>query len=902
MAYGVRWLRISFLLAMAGTAMGIPSFPARAAWLWVEGEKPVQSTMNRHPWWYDQVKRDQLSGGDFISNWHQDKVGEAEYRVHATAPGEYEFWVRANPIQARLSYRLNAGEWTEIDLGQPHGGSVNIAADNKPDLRFIAWFKVGKVTLRKGANAVRFRMDSKNNHHGYLDCFVLANEPFQPQGTLKPDQLADFAKRLAEENQGWFAFAPKTDTFQTTSGFDLRSLNEQFAGENGFIAVEGTHFVHSKNRKPLRFWAVNGPPNELKDRESLRRLARLLAKYGVNLVRVHGGYFDEHGEVNPAAVKHAIDVVECMQAEGIYSHFSIYFPLWLKPKPNTSWLQGYDGNKHPFAALYFNPDFQAKYRSWWKALLLTPSPTTGKPLIENPAVAGAELINEDSYFFWTFAAENIPDPQLRRLEQQFGDWLKQKYGSLDAALQKWNGLKVARDAPDEGRLGFRPLWNMFNEKTPRDKDAARFLLASQRGFYQANCQFLRELGFQGVITASNWATASPQVFGPLEKYSYTVGDFIDRHGYFGCNTRGQFSEWSLREGHTYSDGSALRFAAEEPGKPKSFVHPVMDPSYDGKPSMISETTFCRPNRYRSEAPLFYAVYGSLQDTDAIVHFALDSSTWAVKPGFFMQPWTLMSPAMMGQFPAAALIYRRGLVPYGETLVDLPLKLDDLLNLQGTPLPQDAAFDELRLKDVPRGTELKPGQAIDPLVHFAGRTEVRFTQDGGPAKLADLSRYIDRRQQAVSSTTGHLKLDYGKGLLTINAPAVQGLSGALNEAGTAELKDVTISSKLSLGHILAVSLDGQPLATSTKLLLQVMSEEKGSNFQTEPVSEGVKRITNIGQDPWLVKELNGQVEFQRADAARLTVTALDLNGYPAERVGDARQIELRPATMYYLIQK
>ena len=33
--------------------------PVRAEWIWVEGEQPSQSTMNRHPW-YDQVKREEL--------------------------------------------------------------------------------------------------------------------------------------------------------------------------------------------------------------------------------------------------------------------------------------------------------------------------------------------------------------------------------------------------------------------------------------------------------------------------------------------------------------------------------------------------------------------------------------------------------------------------------------------------------------------------------------------------------------------------------------------------------------------------------------------------------------------------------------------------------------------------
>ena len=31
---------------------------ARALTVWREGEKPTRSTMNRHPWWYDQVKKD----------------------------------------------------------------------------------------------------------------------------------------------------------------------------------------------------------------------------------------------------------------------------------------------------------------------------------------------------------------------------------------------------------------------------------------------------------------------------------------------------------------------------------------------------------------------------------------------------------------------------------------------------------------------------------------------------------------------------------------------------------------------------------------------------------------------------------------------------------------------------
>jgi hypothetical protein len=888
--------RLPLPCAFTVLAALVLSPPARAAWIWVEGEKPTKSTMHRHPYWYDQVKRDQLSGGDLISNFH-DQPGEASYRFTAPSAGEYELWVRANPIQAKLSYRLDDRVWMPMDVDKGID-STNIAADGKPDLRFLAWARVGKVSLKKGTNAIWFRMDSPNHNHGYLDCFVLANEPFTPRGALKPDQLAAASRRVAEANKGWFVFDPKRDPFSATSGIDLRSLNEKTAGDGGFIGVKGSQFVHSRSGEPVRFWAVNGPSS--KGRDDLRTEARMLAKHGVNLVRIHHGYFDEKGEVDMAAVRHAFDVVEAMKAEGIYSHFSIYFPLWLRPKPDSPWLKGYDGQKVPFAALFFNKEFQGHYREWWKALLLTPNPSTGARLIDDPAVAGLEIINEDSYLFWTFNANMIPDPELRLIEAQFGEWLKQKYGSIDRALRAWGGQKLNRDRPAEGRMGFRPLWNLFNEKTARDKDTARFLVESQREFYRDTYRFLRGLGFQGVITASNWITASPQVLGPLEKYTYTVGDFIDRHGYFGCHSKGEASEWSVRDGHTYADRSALRFDPEEPGKPRVFVHPAMDPSYDGKPSMISETTWNRPNRYRSEAPLFYAAYGALQDSDAIVHFALDTATWSVKPGFFMQPWTLMSPAMMGQFPAAALIYRKGLVATGDLLVDLDLKVGDLLDLQGTPMPQDAALDELRLKDVPKGTTIKPGNVIDPLVHLVGRTNVRFTERGGPARLKDLKPFVDRRRQVVVSSTGQLRLDYGKGVLTIDAPAAQGISGALRQAGTADLKELTISSRLELGHIVAVSLDGKPLATSRRILLQAMSEEKPTDFRTEPAPGGDKKITSIGHDPWLVKELDGVVKFKRPDASKLEVTALDFNGDAGKSIGTASEIRLTPSAIYYLI--
>lgn len=701
----------------------------------------------------------------------------------------------------------------------------------------------------------------------------------------------------------WFPFAPPADRFQADCPLDLRRLNEKFAGESGFITAKDGQFVHSASGKPVRFWAVNGPPDNL-DGDELRHCARLLAKYGVNLVRLHSPIFDKDGEPDLAKVKRAQRVVAAMKAEGIYTHFSVYFPLWFTPRADLPWLEGYDGNRKPFAALMFNAKFQEKYRAWLATLLTTPDETTKERLVDDPAVFGLEVQNEDSFFFWTFAEKNIPAAQLAILEKQFGDWLVKKHGSLDRAIAAWNNQRVARDMPAEGRIGFRPLWNIANERSPRDIDTAAFLLETQTRFYAETRDYLRSLGFKGQITASNWHTASPERFGPLEKLSYLAGDFVDRHGYFECRHQGENAAWSIRNGHTYADRSALRFDANESGKPKQFVHPVMDPQYDDKPSMISETTFTRPNRFRSEAPLYFAAYGALQESDCVVHFAFDGDRWQVKPRYWMQQWTISTPAMLGQFPAAALLYRRGLVTPGETVAKVNLNKSELLRLQGTPLPQDASFDELRLKDVPQGVDVKPGQRLDPLLHYAGRTTVEFTDSPAKTETVDAAKYIDRTAQTVTSTTGELKLDYAKGLLVINAPHAQGASGALAAAGKLELPALTIESELDLAHIIAVSLDGEPLATSKRILLQVNSEEQPTDFATEAAGPDAKRITNIGRDPWQVKRLSGRVALRRADAAELKVTPLDFNGYPTANaaVADAASIQLLPTTLYYLISR
>lgn len=243
---------------------------------------------------------------------------------------------------------------------------------------------------------------------------------------------------------------------------------------------------------------------------------------------------------------------------------------------------------------------------------------------------------------------------------------------------------------------------------------------------------------------------------------------------------------------------------------------------------------------------------------------------------------------------------------GDVMADVTLAVEDLLRLKGTPLPQDAAFDELRLKEVPSGNTLRRGQRIDPLIHYVGQTHVVFATSGAKpvsnTTLKPLAEFINHKAKMVVSSTKELKLDWGRGLLTINAPMAQGASGNLALAGEIKLKNITISIPRDVAHVVVVSLDRKPLHSSKRMLLQVMTEEKATGFQSEPVEDQRRRIVSIGESPWLVKKLEGTVKFLRVDAEKLKITPLDQYGEPSNQQAtlSGESLSLQPDTIYYLI--
>lgn len=151
--------------------------------IWIEGETPTRAKVFKHGW-YSSVKKELLSGGEWISNYSNDPEAWAEYRFPVKTAGDYTLWVRCNPTDTSLEYSLDGAPAAAIDLASDPRGRVLISAT--PDFRALAWFKVGPLALTTGEHSLRFTFTSQERHHGGIDCLCLVNFAWVPAGREKP--------------------------------------------------------------------------------------------------------------------------------------------------------------------------------------------------------------------------------------------------------------------------------------------------------------------------------------------------------------------------------------------------------------------------------------------------------------------------------------------------------------------------------------------------------------------------------------------------------------------------------------------------------------------------------------------------------------------------------------------
>ncbi len=671
-------------------------------------------------------------------------------------------------------------------------------------------------------------------------------------------------------DKSWWTFTYPSHTAKDSCLLNLRYLNEEYAGQHGFIQLsdDGNSFVHG-NGKPIRFWASNGGnlASEMSD-EKLDSLAEFLAKMGVNIIRYHGA-INPHGPqtnlMNPDTtdVKNIWRCVAAMKRQGIYTVISPFWPHngHMGGHVPAEWgIEGYGEKDDLWAVLYFNENLKAAYKNWVKYLYTKPNPYTGVALKDEPAVAIIQVENEDGVFFWTM--QSIKPALSKMVSTQFAQWLKDKYGSLQAALNAWGSDAVLKD--DDVANQFVGLYSIYemtlaqiNGKAKRLKDQTEFYAKKQRGFYDEMVKYYRyDLGCKQLTNGNNWRTASQIRLLDAERWSNSTADVIAANKYFDPQHTGPNDGWRIDPGDFYGAPSALKNPADLPFNVKHI---------SGQPMMITESGWNLPNKYQTEGSLLVAAYSGLTGLDAFFWFMPTAVNFDKEPYFKfvdlagqhpLTRWSNATPGEVGMFPANALLHRLGYVK-AATVVKEQRTLTSIFNREIPDIFEEKSFDPNRdFDNIKKNTEDKA--TLSPLTFLTGGVTTSY---GGSIDtvqlLAPVDKLINKATQQVTATTGQQKLDYKAGIFTLNTPKAKAVSGFLKTVKTFPLGEVQIQSQNEYATIELVSMDEKDINQSAKILLQAGTIFRPTNWEEtaaikEKDGDKIKGFTinNTGTMPWL----------------------------------------------------
>lgn len=262
---------------------------------------------------------------------------------------------------------------------------------------------------------------------------------------------------------------------------DLSAWLDKPAGRHGFVAVEHGHFV-TGDGQPIRFLGVNCAFSGcFPDHASAEKLARQLARFGINLVRFHHmdmreapdgiwrrGVFPR--QLDPGQLDRLDYFIYQLKENGIYSNINLHVSRTLTPQ------EGYpDPERRPEfdkGLSYFDRGIIEQQKAYARELLTHLNPYTGNRYVDEPAVAMIEITNENGLILFTQwgAIDALPQRYLEQLDRRWQEWLAARYGSTGALAQAWGGasLRVQRELAVNGRLerGL-VLWTLETDESAR---------------------------------------------------------------------------------------------------------------------------------------------------------------------------------------------------------------------------------------------------------------------------------------------------------------------------------------------------------------------------------------------------------------------------------------------------
>lgn len=633
--------------------------------------------------------------------------------------------------------------------------------------------------------------------------------------------------------------------------------NEKPAGKHGFLKAEGEKFAFEDGTE-ARFWGVNfNSAQNFPSHEHSEKVAKRLAKTGVNIVRFHqlDGEWSTPNifrfsrganplntlSFDPESMDRLDYLIYCLKKEGIYVYMDLLTYRRFQSGDGVEavgWLKDAAKPYSTFSRKLI--ELQKKFNNdLWNHV----NPYTRLAYKDEPAIVLTEVANECDLWSSNVSLE----PYRSELEKMYRKWAAD------------NKVKVGKEKVE------------FDKN---DINIQKFFIKVTTDYYQEMIAHMRDLGVKIPIAGTNWTINAAHLM------AQTAGNFIDSHSYHY-----NFGLWH--------DGNKQFMNEPMTGRKNNMIPGLAYYSVQDKPFFVSEWDNPWPNEWRAESSLLLAAVGVMQGWGGFtVHtyrYSLDEDVDMIaKPitgealnGVYFRGGlfdVFNDPAKFGLFYHAALITRRGDVKPAEKTVNI----------------------------IPADLFARVGQTLNLT---AEKHRVKTVLDGQVAK-GDMSvstdkPFINPSEKEVLSDTKELYRNLEKKIGWIDSPQTKAVYGFIGNEGEIKLADATIHAATDFATIAISSLTDDPISNSTNMLLTAVGRAENTNCK---YNEDHTQVLDTGHGPILVEVIEARIKI-KTDKRNLRVMSINpqgsVTGYMPSEYKDGEfsfEIGKEFQSIYYLIQE
>lgn len=633
--------------------------------------------------------------------------------------------------------------------------------------------------------------------------------------------------------------------------------NDKPAGKHGFLKAEGEKFAFEDGTE-ARFWGVNfNSGQNFPSHEHSEKVAKRLAKTGVNIVRFHqlDGEWSTPNifrfsrganplntlSFDPESMDRLDYLIYCLKKEGIYVYMDLLTYRRFQSGDGVEavgWLKDAAKPYSTFSRKLI--ELQKKFNNdLWNHV----NPYTRLAYKDEPAIVLTEVANECDLWSSNVSLE----PYRSELEKMYRKWAAD------------NKVKVGKEKVE------------FDKN---DINIQKFFIKVTTDYYQEMIAHMRDLGVKIPIAGTNWTINAAHLT------AQTAGNFIDSHSYHY-----NFGLWH--------DGNKQFMNEPMTGRKNNMIPGLAYYSVQDKPFFVSEWDNPWPNEWRAESSLLLAAVGVMQGWGGFtVHtyrYSLDEDVDMIaKPitgealnGVYFRGGlfdVFNDPAKFGLFYHAALITRRGDVKPAEKTVNI----------------------------IPADLFARVGQTLNLT---AEKHRVKTVLDGQVAK-GDMSvstdkPFINPSEKEVLSDTKELYRNLEKKIGWIDSPQTKAVYGFIGNEGEIKLADATIHAATDFATIAISSLTDDPISNSTNMLLTAVGRAENTNCK---YNEDHTQVLDTGHGPILVEVIEARIKI-KTDKRNLRVMSINpqgsVTGYMPSEYKDGEfsfEIGKEFQSIYYLIQE